>query len=148
MTRRGLGGEQRNKAHPPRAPSADARDTGSSGAPTTPKAQGPKTGLQRPPDRGGGGGASLAEPSPLAPRPETCAAPPAGRKGGRAVIQTTAGASLGLSEQSQPAELRAWVRSLDREDPLEKGTATHSSLLAWRIPWTVQSMGSQSVRHD
>ena len=36
-----------------------------------------------------------------------------------------------------------WVRSLGWEDPLEKGTATHSSVLAWRIPWTVQSMGSQ-----
>ena len=34
------------------------------------------------------------------------------------------------------------------EDPLEKGTAAHSSILAWRIPWTVQSMGSQRVRHD
>ena len=42
-----------------------------------------------------------------------------------------------------------WVRSLGREDPLEEGTATHSSILAWRIPWTqepggLQSMGSQS----
>ena len=34
------------------------------------------------------------------------------------------------------------------EDPLEKGKATHSSILAWRIPWTVQSMGSQRVGHD
>ena len=34
------------------------------------------------------------------------------------------------------------------EDPLEKGKATHSSILAWRIPWTIQSMGSQRVRHD
>ena len=47
----------------------------------------------------------------------------------------------------------AWVRSLVREDPLEEGTATHSSVLAWRIPWTeepggLQSMGSQRVRHD
>ena len=41
-----------------------------------------------------------------------------------------------------------WVRSLDWEDPLEKGTATHSSILAWRIPWTVQSMGSQRVGHS
>ena len=36
-----------------------------------------------------------------------------------------------------------WVRSLDWEDPLEKGKATHSGILAWRIPWTVESMGSQ-----
>ena len=41
-----------------------------------------------------------------------------------------------------------WVQSLVWEDPLEKGKATHSSILAWRIPWTVQSMGSQRVRQD
>ena len=34
------------------------------------------------------------------------------------------------------------------EDPLEKGKATYSGILAWRIPWTLQSMGSQTVRHD
>ena len=36
-----------------------------------------------------------------------------------------------------------WVRYLGREDPLEKGKATRSSILAWRIPWTVYSMRSQ-----
>ena len=41
-----------------------------------------------------------------------------------------------------------WVWSLGWEDPLEKGRVTHSSILAWRSPWTVQSMGSQRVRHD
>ena len=41
-----------------------------------------------------------------------------------------------------------WVQSLGWEDPLEKGKATHSSILAWRIPWTVQFMGLQRVRHD
>ena len=41
-----------------------------------------------------------------------------------------------------------WVLSLGWEDPLENGMATHSSILAWRIPWTVKSMGSQRVRHD
>ena len=40
------------------------------------------------------------------------------------------------------------VRFLGREDPLEKGRATHSSILAWRIPWTVSSVGSQRGRHD
>ena len=40
----------------------------------------------------------------------------------------------------------SWLRSLGWEDPLEKGKATHSGVLAWRIPWTVQ--GSQRVRHD
>ena len=41
-----------------------------------------------------------------------------------------------------------WVQSLGWEDPLEKGKATHSSILAQRIPWTVLSMGLQRVRHD
>ena len=40
------------------------------------------------------------------------------------------------------------VGDLSWEDPLEKGKATHSSILAWRIPWTVQSLGLQKVRHD
>ena len=45
------------------------------------------------------------------------------------------------------------VQSLGREDPLEEGMATHSSILAWRTPWTeepggLQSMGSQRVGHD
>ena len=47
-----------------------------------------------------------------------------------------------------PAMWETWVRSLGWEDPLEKGKATHSSILAWRIPWTIQSMGSQRVGHD
>ena len=46
-----------------------------------------------------------------------------------------------------------WVSSMGWEDPLEKGKATHSSILAWRIPWTeepggLQSTGSQRGRHD
>ena len=52
-----------------------------------------------------------------------------------------------------PAMWETWVLSLGWEDPLEKGTATHSSILAWRSPWTekpgrLQSMGSKRVRHD
>ena len=39
-----------------------------------------------------------------------------------------------------PAVWDTWVRSLDQEDPLEKGMATHSSILAWRIPWTEESV--------
>ena len=50
--------------------------------------------------------------------------------------------------KNPPAMRETWVRSLGWEDSLEKGTATHSSILAWRIPWTVQSTGSQRVRHD
>ena len=46
-----------------------------------------------------------------------------------------------------------WVQSLGQEEPLEKGMATHSSIPAWRIPWTeepggLESMGSQRVGHD
>ena len=53
----------------------------------------------------------------------------------------------------RPAMQETWVLSLGQEDPLEKEMATHSSILAWRIPWTegpggLQSMGSQRVRHD
>ena len=49
-----------------------------------------------------------------------------------------------------PAMRETWVRSLGWEDPLEKGMATHSSILAWRIPWIeepggLQSMGSQEL---
>ena len=49
-----------------------------------------------------------------------------------------------------PAVQETWVQSPCWEDPLEKGMATHSSILAWRIPWTeepdgLQSMGSQEL---
>ena len=52
-----------------------------------------------------------------------------------------------------PAMQKTWVRSLGWEDPLKEGMATHSSILAWRIPWTeepggLQSIWSQSVGHD
>src|SRR5574341_832378 len=47
-----------------------------------------------------------------------------------------------------PAVWETWVQSLGWKDTLEKGKATHSSILAYRIPWTVQSMGSQKVGHD
>ena len=52
-----------------------------------------------------------------------------------------------------PAMRETWVRFLGREDPLEKEMAIHSSILAWKIPWTeesggLQSMGSQRVGHD
>ena len=55
--------------------------------------------------------------------------------------------------KNPPAMRETWIRSLGWEDPLEEGVATHSSILPWRIPWTeepggIQSMGSQRVRHD
>ena len=61
----------------------------------------------------------------------------------------------GSSDQVKnlPALQETRVRSLGREDPLEKEMATHSSILAWEIPWTeepggLQSMGSQKVGHN
>ena len=56
-------------------------------------------------------------------------------------------------KKNLPTMQETWVQSLGREDPLEKGMATHSSTLAWRIPWTeepgrLQSMKSQRARRD
>ena len=55
--------------------------------------------------------------------------------------------------KNPPVMQETWVRSLGWEDPLEKGKAAHSSILAWRIPWTeepggLQPVGSQRIRHD
>ena len=55
--------------------------------------------------------------------------------------------------ENPPAMRETWVQSLVWEDLLEKGMATHSSILAWRIPWTeepgvLQSMSLQRVGHD
>jgi len=55
--------------------------------------------------------------------------------------------------KNRPAMWETWIQSLGWEDALEKGMATHSSILAWRIPWTedpggLQSMGLQRVEHD
>ena len=47
-----------------------------------------------------------------------------------------------------PAMQENQVQSLGWDDPLKKGMATHSSILAWRIPWTEEPGGSQRVRHD
>ena len=54
--------------------------------------------------------------------------------------------------KNPPARWETWVQSLGWEDPLEEGMATHSSILAWRIPWTeepggLQSTGLQRVGH-
>ena len=50
--------------------------------------------------------------------------------------------------KNPPKVRETWVRSLGGKDPLEKGKATHSRILAWRIPWTIQSLGSQRVGQD
>ena len=67
-----------------------------------------------------------------------------GQKGASLVAQTV---------KNLPTMRETQVPSLGREDPLQKGMAAHSSILAWRIPWTeepggLHSMGSQRVRHD
>ena len=59
----------------------------------------------------------------------------------------------GSDSKNLPAVQETWVQSLGQEDPLKKGMATYSSILAWRVPWTeehggLQSMGSQRVGHD
>ena len=55
--------------------------------------------------------------------------------------------------KNPPAAQETWIRSLGWEGPLDKGKATHSGILGWKIPWAgepgkLQSMGSQRVRHD
>ena len=63
------------------------------------------------------------------------------------------GASLVAQTKNLPAVQETLVLSLGREDPLDKGMATHSSILAWKTPWTqepggLQSTGSQRGGHD
>ena len=60
---------------------------------------------------------------------------------------------VGSAVKNLPAMQGTWVRSLGWKDLLEKGTATHSSILVWEIPWAeepggLQSMGLQKVGHD
>ena len=68
-------------------------------------------------------------------------------------IQAIRSSLLAQTVTNLPAMQSTWVRSLGQEDPLEKEMATHSSTLAWRIPWTEEpgsllSTGSQRVRHN
>ena len=53
--------------------------------------------------------------------------------------------TCGSAIKSLPAMLEMWVQSLGHEDPLEKETATHFSVLAWRIPWTEEPGGLSSM---
>ena len=50
--------------------------------------------------------------------------------------------------ENLPSMQETWVRSQGWEDALEKGKSTNSGILAWRIPWTIQYMGSQRVGQD
>ena len=75
------------------------------------------------------------------------------RDGNSYSLQYSRAPLVAQTVKNLPAMRETWVRSLGWEEPLEKGTATHSSILAWRIPWTeetarLQSMGSQRVGHS
>ena len=54
----------------------------------------------------------------------------------------------GVEEGDLPVMRETWVPSLGWKDALKEGKATHDSILAWRIPWTVWSLGLQRVRHN
>ena len=74
-------------------------------------------------------------------------------KGGSAILDRGRTSLVAQRLKHLPARQETRVQSLGREDPLEKAMATHSSILAWRIPWTeepgrLQSSGSQRVGHD
>ena len=65
------------------------------------------------------------------------------------ILSRLLGSSLiAQSVKNLPVVQETWVRSLGQEDPLEKEMATHSSILAWRIPWTEESMGLQELNTD
>ena len=74
--------------------------------------------------------------------------PGSGRSAGEGIgypLQYSWASLVAQLVKNLPAMWETWVRSLGWEDPLEKGMATHCSILAWRIPWTVQSMELQEI---
>ena len=76
--------------------------------------------------------------------------PRSGRSPGEGIgypLQYSLASLVAQLVKNPPAMWETWVQPLDWEDPLEKGKATHSSILARRIPWTVHPMGSQRVGH-
>ena len=75
------------------------------------------------------------------------------REGMGCLLQYSWASLVSKMVKNLPAIEKTWVQSLGWEDSLEKGMATHSSILAWRIPWTeepgkLQSMGSQRLGHN
>ena len=63
------------------------------------------------------------------------------------------GSLVAQAVKNLPAMWKKWVQSLDEQEPIEEGIATYSSILAWRIPWTLdpgglQSLGSKRVRQN
>ena len=74
-----------------------------------------------------------------------------GRSGGEGIgypLQYSWASLVAQLVKNLPAMWEIWVQSLGWEDHRDKGKATHSSILAWRIPWTVYSMGLQRVGHN
>ena len=77
--------------------------------------------------------------------------PGSGRSAGEGIgypLQYSWASLVAQLVKNPPAMWEIWVWSLGWGGPLEEGIATHLSILAWRIPWTVQSMGRQRVGHD
>ena len=82
--------------------------------------------------------------------------PGSGRSAGEGIgypLQFARASLVAQLVKNLPAMQETWVQSLGWEDPLEEGMATHSNILDWRIPWTeepggLQSIGSQRVGHD
>ena len=81
--------------------------------------------------------------------------PGLGRSAGEGIVYPLQYSWVSLVAQqvkNLPAMQETWVQSLHWEDPLEKGKATHSSILAWRSPWTgswqATAQGVERVRHD
>ena len=76
--------------------------------------------------------------------------PGSGRSAGEGIgypLQYSCSFLMAQLLKNPPATWEMWIQSLDWEDPMEKATATHSSILAWRIPWA-KSMGCQRLGHD
>ena len=99
----------------------------------------------------------MSFPDSLVGKESTCNAgdlgliPGSGRSSGEGIgypLQYSWASLVTQLVKNPPAMRETWVRSLGWEDPLEKEKATHSNILTWRIPWTVESMGSQRVRHN
>ena len=68
-------------------------------------------------------------------------------------MRASQGALVVKNLPANAGDIETWVQSLGQKDPLEEGMATHSTVLAWRVPWTeelggLQCMGLQRVRHD
>ena len=83
---------------------------------------------------------------------DTGSIPGSGRPTGKGIgypLQYSWASLVAQLVKNPPAMWETWVQSLGWEDPLEKGISTHSSIMAWTIPWTtVKSMGSQIVGHN